>query len=490
MSFSISLWNLVSTINMNAYHLRKSEVVYELRIRDLPTTGKCNELRKRLSQNFASNTEVVDAVVNSLDASVELECCETTLEDLTALVLDYEGDFKDNEYHRTVARLWHLYLRVERIPVAAGEDEEQEETKADLQKKTKELMESFKEAIDLNEAGPSNRNQDKEMTVNQNDETDKKSEPEFDLHYRDVVVPRIKGTVDKSKHESSTSSTLPSTSQPKGKLQDIQSTYPDCHITSFKPKYVPVYKWGLKFDNTGPSIAAFLERVEELRRARGVTHQELFESAVDLFAGAALVWYRSSASRIHSWIQLSKELREVFQPPDYDFRLHQEIFNRVQGEQEYVDLYIAAMEGLYGRLSTQIPEASKLAQIYNNLHPQLQDRLALFDIKTLEELRFMGRRAEAGRLRTTRPRTHPRNDTALEPDLAYQDTSRRRGPPAGIVASVRESSAPVRPDITCWNCHRKGHRFMNCRNPRNKFCYGCGGKDVIKKDCPKCNPKN
>lgn len=224
-----------------------------------------------------------------------------------------------------------------------------------------------------------------------------------------------------------------------------------------------------------------------------MTHQELFESAVDLFAGAALVWYRSSASRIHSWIQLSKELREVFQPPDYDFRLHQEFFNRVQGEQEYVDLYIAAMEGLYGRLSTQIPEASKLAQIYNNLHPQLQDRLALFDIKTLEELRFMGRRAEAGRLRRTRPRTYPRSDTVLEPDLAYQDTSRRRRPPAGIVASVRESLAPVRPDITCWNCQRlsrfMNHRFMNCRNPRKKFCYGCGGKDIIKKDCPKCNPK-
>ena len=59
-------------------------------------------------------------------------------------------------------------------------------------------------------------------------------------------------------------------------------------------KTVPVYKWGLRFDGQGgQSVGAFLERVEEIRRARRVTHEELFKSAVDLFAGQALVWYRS-----------------------------------------------------------------------------------------------------------------------------------------------------------------------------------------------------
>src|SRR5436190_17492362 len=96
-------------------------------------------------------------------------------------------------------------------------------------------------------------------------------------------------------------------------------------------KSIPVYKWDLKFSNSpGQSIASFLERVEELRRARGVTHEELFDSAVDLFTGSALIWYRSTISRIFTWNELCNEMRTVFQAPDYYFRLQQEIFNRVQ----------------------------------------------------------------------------------------------------------------------------------------------------------------
>ncbi|KAG8294999.1 hypothetical protein J6590_090319 [Homalodisca vitripennis] len=86
-------------------------------------------------------------------------------------------------------------------------------------------------------------------------------------------------------------------------------------------------------------------------------------------------------------------MRIVFQAPDYDF------FTRVQGDNKSIDLFIAAMEGLYGRLASSVPESTRLKLIMHNLHSQLQDRLALFDIETLEDLRCLGRKAEAGRLR-------------------------------------------------------------------------------------------
>lgn len=269
---------------------------------------------------------------------------------------------------------------------------------------------------------------------------------------------------------------------------EVDQRFENKRKEDLRPRPVPVFKWGIKFDNSGPSIASFLERVEELRRARGITHQELYESAVDLFSGPALVWYRAAANRIKSWQQLTEELREVFQPADYDLKLHQEIFSRYQGDNEPLDLFIAAMEGLYNRLATSVPETTRLAQIYSNLHPQLQDRLALCSIESLEQLRTMGRRAEAGRLSINRSRPMARN-YALEPDLAYHDSSRSKRISSGRVATI-QTPFLERQAMTCWNCGETGHPFRFCRKPKKKFCFGCGKDNTMKRDCSKCSPKN
>ncbi|XP_054257588.1 uncharacterized protein LOC128982670 [Macrosteles quadrilineatus] len=487
---------------MNVYHLRKKEVEYELRIRGLSSDGNANELRKRLQQSVANNDEVSVAAVNSLDVAEELEECESKLEDLSANVADYEGNFTDNEYHRIVARLWHLYLRIGRIPGTAGSDDEQEKTKTELEVKTKELLDTFKDQ------GTSTKNIGADQPTKIVDETS--TTPSTLMRKTEDGSSSVKTQMSLTLPTSNAANNKDGLPQqrplsPLPQKIDIPNKQPDQRNSvnlsgntdqeksspSNRPKYVPVYKWGLKFDNNaGSSVAAFLERVEELRRARGVTHSELFESAVDLFSGSALVWYRASTSRIHSWPQLCKELRDVFQPPDYDFRLQQEIFNRIQGEQEPIDLYMAAMEGLYERLSVEIPETSRLAQIFNNLHPQLQDRLALLDIKSLDELRLMGRRAQAGRLRTSKPRPSPRSETTLEPDLAYQEPYRHRRVTGERVASIHQSPSGDNFPFTCWNCSMRGHRFRDCTRPKKRFCYGCGKDNILKKDCPSCVSKN
>lgn len=182
-------------------------------------------------------------------------------------------------------------------------------------------------------------------------------------------------------------------------------------------------------------------------------------------------------------------MKTVFQTPGYDFRLHQEIFNRFQGDQEPLDLYIAAMEGLYSRLSTRVPEEVKLQQILDNLHPQLQDRLSLFDFKTIEELRLMGRRAEIGRLRSAANRPMCRASSMLEPDLAYAGSSRRRDLASGRVSSFQQASGRAT-QLKCWNCGDTGHVYSRCNKERKKFCFGCGRPDVIKSKCPDCQSKN
>lgn len=66
-------------------------------------------------------------------------------------------------------------------------------------------------------------------------------------------------------------------------------------------KPTPVSKWGLKFTGEkGTSVNAFLERVSELKIARHVHDDELFDSAVDLFAGKALVWYRDARRSVNT----------------------------------------------------------------------------------------------------------------------------------------------------------------------------------------------
>lgn len=472
-------------VNINAYHLRRSEVEYELRIRKQVYEGTAGDLRKRLTQCLNNRVEPDESVVGLLDSTVELEHCATKFQDLSALVKVYQGDFQDNGFHRIVSRLWHLLQRVQRIPeVATSTVEGEEVTQPGLVSMVQKLIESFKRP----------ETPGSETLAFVGSQVVEQAAANISESVENVGLPNLSHCKEMQATVNQPEVRTISRESPQLHVKQVSSNAANAvsgyQLSTFKPKYVPVYKWGLKFDNTGPSIAAFLERVEELRRARGVTQEELFDSAVDLFSGAALVWYRASANRITSWSQLASELKEVFQPPDYDFRLHQEIFNRIQGEQEPIDLYIAAMEGLYGRLSVPILEPNRLAQIYHNLHPQLQDRLALMDIKTLDDLRLMGRRAEAGRLRSSRPRPSPRSDTILEPDLSYQDC-RRRVFPSGKVASLQVgNSSDRRRELLCWNCGGAEHCFRDCTKQRKRFCYGCGAEGIIRRNCTVCCPKN
>lgn len=535
MSLSSPLLNLVFFVNMSAYHLRKTEVVYELKIRNLSIDGTAGDLRKRLSQGLASNVEIDETVVDSLVPGSELEECEGKLQDLSALVVDYEGNFSDNEYSRLMARLWHLYNRVSRIPVGAAASDV-EEGKSGLLMKSNELLDAFEAAKEayvkssqkenvnfelphtrtsssglqpstsqgLPRSQPSpaagsgerghleaheHRRRDEEQKLKEEERRHEESWHRAEERLREerrqheemwkrkdnLMQEELKRLMERRLEIDSSSSTVFHRENAESSRQDQKS---------FQPRYVPVYKWGLQFDGQSQSVGAFLQRVEEIRRARGVTPEELYDSAVDLFSGPALVWYRSTMGRINTWGSLCLEMKIVFQSPDHDIRLQQEIFSRVQGEAEPIDLFIAAMEGLYGRLATVVPEAVRLRQIFHNLSPQLQDRLALFDVISIEQLRQLGRKAEAGRFRSTVPRGSTRSVGALEPDLAYEPSRRRTHQLASVQTPTKKEIRAI-----CWNCGETGHRHNTCKQEKKRFCYGCGAPDIIKSNCTKCTKK-
>ncbi|KAK9688531.1 Retrotransposon gag protein [Popillia japonica] len=141
-------------------------------------------------------------------------------------------------------------------------------------------------------------------------------------------------------------------------------------------------RWNLKYsgDNSGLSLNAFLERVEELMLARNVTKEQVFRSAIDLFSSRALIWYRANRKALSDWDELVVALREEFQVPDYDERLFDEIRKRTQGPNESISMFVSVMTNLFSRLSIKIPESNRLKMMCKNLSPFYQSQLGLTDI--------------------------------------------------------------------------------------------------------------
>lgn len=450
-----------------SYKLRKDEVQHELKVRGLTTDGDLYELKKRLQLAYSDKTPIDNEAVKKLDHGLELENCEEKYSDLVELVDAFDSSAKTYEYLRLEARSSHLLTRLQLI------DDIKEDI--DLDETLKNRLSSLIEKIKV-------MKEQLEKKICKTPDVYHTDQPQFPIPTEDNIT--LKVPILRIPESSSKKAQEENLVQSESENQKVSSRESD-----FYRKSVPVYKWNLKFDGIqNLSIGSFLERVEELRISRGISEKELLESAVDLFSGSALVWHRSNRQRIKSWQQMKTELRAVFQNPDYDHLLLKEILNRTQGEHENIDLYLAAMDGLYSRLTEKISEEKQLSQILKNLNNYLQDKLCMFNINSLEELRNLARRAELGRIRSATQHPPPRPNLVLEPDLAY--TGHRRQPTSQYVSAVNSVDQPRKYDRKCWNCNEEGHLSMHCEKPKKLHCYGCGTPNIRKSDCQRCNSKN
>ncbi|KAK4875274.1 hypothetical protein RN001_011696 [Aquatica leii] len=75
----------------------------------------------------------------------------------------------------------------------------------------------------------------------------------------------------------------------------LHSTEANCPSSSKTSRTLPVCKWGVTFkvDSSPNKLYKFLMRLEELLLAREVRKEDLFLSAVDLFTGPAIGWFRA-----------------------------------------------------------------------------------------------------------------------------------------------------------------------------------------------------
>lgn len=246
-----------------------------------------------------------------------------------------------------------------------------------------------------------------------------------------------------------------------------------------------------------------------MRIARNLSYEQLFIEAVDLFEDQALIWFRSIRSRVRSWKDIVGMLRKHYLPRDYDDALWDEIRARTQGIEERPHLYIAIMTNLFNRLSDIPSEEVQLKHIRHNLQPYYSSHLALTKILSIDELIEYCRELEETRDRNKKFKPNfTVTSTPLEPDLAYrpsapvkrqvhtlpnQDYNSKQRFTANRGRFQSTSFSRNVANMSCWNCHNKGHTYHRCTKERTLFCYVCGTPNVSFSTCTKCNknePKN
>ena len=82
-----------------------------------------------------------------------------------------------------------------------------------------------------------------------------------------------------------------------------------------------------------------------------------------------------------------------------------------------------------------------------------------------------------------RPNKKPKANPPRPPTLSKHIPPKTPTPPG-------ENTTPKNNwnnNLKYWHCERLGHRYMDCTEKWKRFCFKCGGKDVIRTDCPKCS---
>lgn len=460
--------------DIQVHYLRKEMLIYELSIRGIPVDNAktVDELRAALRPIFQLEKKGKRLTYLEFDRAFDEECdyiVQTLKEIENTLEQDHSRTKPQSKFERLQSQLMHLFARVDRIPVdklSAAESK----LRSDLLLKILAKLDSLEGLL----------NQDLNLSAH------------LDRTYLESSDSDSASSIRISKPKQSHTRLMSNNN-----VRQPVTNFPSCNKTR-------VEKWGLKFtgDIKSFSVHNFLDRVAELREARGVSERELFESAIDLFSAKALNWFRANRNRFSDWNGLSDLLCKHFEPPDYRPRLFKEILERTQDSSESIVDYLSSMSALfrrYGSLSANV----QLDIVSRNLSPFYTTQLP--EVHSLEELEEECLKLEAKKYRADHyvPPSRKRHGF-VEPDFAFVATEDSRPSsfddhiilPAIEVVNTSPKVPHFNPQqlppstsrpLTCWNCNRTGHLNRQCPDPRKMHCYRCGASNVTSKSCPKCS---
>lgn len=283
-------------------------------------------------------------------------------------------------------------------------------------------------------------------------------------------------------------------------------------------------------------MAEFLKEVKMRSRSEDISDRELFRSALHLFTGRAKDWYIDGVDNgdFRNWSELKRELKREFLPPDLDFQLEIQATNRRQSRGERFSDYSHDMQKIFQCMTKQLSERRKFDLIWRNMRHDYKNALTGAGIRSLSKLKKYGRKIDENFSFLQK-----QNDTRARPNQVSEITSNREKGNSGnsgnntrVFTNSKNQSKPKlsgegkeeqppkvgkesgkgrveekiqpmegsstgtmlaiaeqyrRPPIgTCYNCRTHGHHYVECPEPRHKFCRVCGFLDVFTSACPVC----
>lgn len=452
---------------MRPIDLLSEELNYELRIRGIVSqrkdaSQKRKILHKQLEKDRGRNgLEYVDP---EYQFESEREVIDRTVDSLTQLISEFDGPESDSLYKRIQSRIIYLTNRVKRI-----------------------------KAVDDN--------------------------PEIVAYKNEAYASCLELEVllgEKVSHDDGHNMSMLGTSHFANPLPPLPQT-----IIQSTPSHssYPVWKWNVKFSGDKNSdLTSFLVTIDELCTSRHVGKKELFESAVELFGGNALCWFRSVKATMSNWDSLVEALKREFLPADYLDHIWEQIRNRRQDRGEPIHVFVAAMENLFAQLGQYVAESTKVKYIRKNLSPFYINQLALINLvstsdiitncRKIDEAHQLSNANKSKRLsisdnkgiRSTNsfeesaPETHSINvpdysNTGARPKCNSRSSSNkssnrlRQGPILNESNNPPRSSGHENGVMKCFNCSQPNHAFKHCLARRRKFCYRCGKSDVTLREC-------
>lgn len=445
--------------NLKINYLKKGMLLYELKVRGMPADDSMtvDSLRAALRPllQLEKHNRALQYPPYNLDFEEEKAYVRDALNKIQSCIKSLTGENAKNKFERNQTHLVHLLNRVDRVPVDKLSPENVDARAALLV----EILSTLDGLDQTSRKDPSLSALLGISSANHGVESDKE---EVDSDSSSVCS--MKAPCVSTPHQKSSSGT----------------------------NYQRVEKWGIKFsgDPRGISVHGFLERVSELRIARHVSEKDLFESAIDLFEGKALNWFRSNRSRVSDWRGLTSLLIRHFEPPDYRSRLFKEILERTQDPAESIVDYLSSMHALFRRYGGMTDDV-KLNIIIRNLAPFYTTQLSV--VNSLEELEEQCLALESKKYRAEHyvPPSRKRHGF-VEPDFAFVSDlgeALPRSESVGISEVGKFDSRGTRLGsrvFVCWNCQKEGHLSRDCPNPKKTHCFRCGAPNVTVRSCFKC----
>lgn len=197
-----------------------------------------------------------------------------------------------------------------------------------------------------------------------------------------------------------------------------------------------------------------------------------------LFIGRGLDWYwryRRSVERVE-WSSLCEALRSHFQDHLSDGDIKELIRERKQGDNEKFDEFYSAVQYLCDRLRYPISDHELLDILRRNLCPKIRKELFYQELTSVAQLRHLILRREA--LLDDKEKSRFRSDKRFVNEVSSDEVGEHNIEEAEI--------AELEKGFICWNCRKVGHRYIDCMEERNIFCYGCGAEGVCRPKCSTC----